>query len=119
MAKTICSCFISEKRVTINSLVVSVFDDDRDGEAPDRPASTTKAKKVLELTARAARGLGHDWIVTEHLSLGLIIQGTSLAGEILLEVGVTRGRAESVVIRVITQERQFHQRPGESDIALS
>jgi Clp amino terminal domain, pathogenicity island component len=64
------------------------------GEVPDRPPFTAGAKKVIELTARKARQLGHDQIGTGHLLLGLLIQGSGPAPEVLAEAGITGQRAE-------------------------
>jgi hypothetical protein len=70
------------------------------GEVPDRPAFTAGAKKVIELTARKARQLGHDRIGTGHLLLGLLIQGGGLAAEVLAEAGITWQRAERELLRL-------------------
>jgi Clp amino terminal domain, pathogenicity island component len=76
------------------------------GEVPDRPPFTAKAKKVLELTARKARQLGHEWIGTEHLLLGLIIERTGLAADVLMDSGITRERAERETLRIMAESRQ-------------
>jgi hypothetical protein len=53
-------------------------------EVPERLPFTESAKKVLELAARHAKRLGHDWIGTEHLLLGLIDQ-PGIAADALAE----------------------------------
>jgi ATP-dependent Clp protease ATP-binding subunit ClpA len=70
------------------------------GEVPDRPPFTAGAKKVIELTARKARQLGHDRIGTGHLLLGLLVQGSGLAAEVLAETGITWQRAERELLRL-------------------
>lgn len=70
------------------------------GEAPDRPPFTAAAKRVIELTARKARQLGHDRIGTGHLLLGLLIEGKGLAAEVLAEAGFTPQYAERALLRL-------------------
>jgi hypothetical protein len=70
------------------------------GEVPDRPPFTASAKKVIELTARKERQLGHDQISTGHLLLGLLVQGSGLAAEVLAEAGITWQRAERELLRL-------------------
>lgn len=70
------------------------------GEVPDRPPFTGGTKKVIELTARKARQLGHDQIGTGHLLLGLLIQHGGLAAEMLAEAGITGQRAERELLRM-------------------
>jgi hypothetical protein len=70
------------------------------GEVPDRPPFTAGTKKVIELTARKARQLGHDQIGTGHLLLGLLIQGSGQAAEVLAEAGITWQRAERELLRL-------------------
>ena len=68
-------------------------------EVPDRLPFTATSKKVLELTARNAQRLGHDWIGTEHLLMGLIGEQTGIAAEVLLEQGITMDVAEREAVR--------------------
>jgi ATP-dependent Clp protease ATP-binding subunit ClpC len=55
---------------------------------PDRPY-TTRAKRALDLADTAADGLGHKYIGTEHLLLGLLDEKTGPAAQILNRLGVT------------------------------
>lgn len=70
------------------------------GEVPDRPPFTAGAKKVIELTARKARQLGHDQIGTGHLLPGVLIEGSGPAAEALAEAGLTGQRAEWELLRL-------------------
>jgi hypothetical protein len=70
------------------------------GEVPARPPFTVGAKKVIELTARKARELGHDQIGTGHLLLGLLIEGGGPVAEVLAEAGITGLRAERELLRM-------------------
>ncbi|MGH9652317.1 MAG: Clp protease N-terminal domain-containing protein, partial [Bryobacteraceae bacterium] len=82
-------------------------------EVPDRPPFTAKAKKVLELTARKARQLGHDWVGTEHLLLGLLVERTGLAADVLMDSGITPQRAERKTLRVVAERGQGESGPSE------
>ena len=48
---------------------------------------TPRAKKVLELSLREAHQLGHDYIGTEHLLLGLVREGHGVAAQVLAKLG--------------------------------
>jgi ATP-dependent Clp protease ATP-binding subunit ClpA len=64
---------------------------------------TPRAKKVIELSVDEARRLGHHYIGTEHLLLGLIREGEGVAAGVLESLGVTLDQARSEVIKVLTQ----------------
>ncbi len=49
---------------------------------------TPRAKKVLELAAEEARSLGHNYIGTEHILLGLIREGEGIASQVLMNLGL-------------------------------
>ena len=57
--------------------------------APERIPLTPPAGRVIELGLREAIGLGHNYIGTEHLLLGILAEGTSSAARVLAELGVT------------------------------
>ncbi|MDQ6873988.1 MAG: ATP-dependent Clp protease ATP-binding subunit [Actinomycetota bacterium] len=59
---------------------------------------TARAKKVLQLGVREAERLGHDYIGTEHLLLGIVSEGEGLAAQILIERGVDLGRLPAIVL---------------------
>ena len=61
---------------------------------------TSRAKKVLELALREALGLGHDYIGTEHLLLGLVRENEGVGARILLDCNAS---AETVRRAVITR----------------
>ena len=62
---------------------------------------TPRAKKVLELSLREALQLGHTYIGTEHILLGLIREGEGVAAQVLVSVGVDLNRARQQVIQLI------------------
>ena len=53
---------------------------------------TEKAKKVIELTTKAAKKMHHNYIGTEHLLLGLLKEGTGVAACVLMDEGVEEER---------------------------
>ena len=63
-----------------------------------RPAYTMRAKTVLELTLREALVLGHDYIGTEHLLLGLLAEGAGVGVQALGAVGVDLARLRDAVL---------------------
>jgi ATP-dependent Clp protease ATP-binding subunit ClpC len=62
---------------------------------------TARAKKVLELSLREALQLGHNYIGTEHILLGLIREGTGVAAQVLAKLGVDLTRARQEVLRLL------------------
>jgi ATP-dependent Clp protease ATP-binding subunit ClpC len=68
-----------------------------DGHIPFTP----RAKKVLELSLREALQLGHDYIGTEHILLGLIREGDGVAAQVLVSLGCDLNRARQQVIQLL------------------
>jgi ATP-dependent Clp protease ATP-binding subunit ClpC len=66
---------------------------------------TPQAKKVLELSLQESRGLGHNYIGTEHILLGVIHQGEGVAGQVLSELGASLDGAREQVIRLLDEYR--------------
>jgi hypothetical protein len=62
---------------------------------------TPRAKKVLELSLREAHQLGHDYIGTEHLLLGLIREGEGVAAQVLVRLGADLNRVRRRVIQLL------------------
>ena len=63
---------------------------------------TPRAKKVLELSLREALQLGHNYIGTEHILLGLIHEGDGVAAQVLVGLGVELDRTRQLVIEILT-----------------
>src|SRR6202040_3780813 len=59
---------------------------------PGPPPFTPRAKKVLELSLREALQLGHSYIGTEHMLLGLVREGEGVAAQVLISLGADLGR---------------------------
>jgi ATP-dependent Clp protease ATP-binding subunit ClpC len=68
---------------------------------------TPRAKEVLELSLREARQLGHDYIGTEHLLLGLLREGQGVAAQVLVRLGADLNRVREQVTELL------HGRRGE------
>ena len=66
---------------------------------------TPRAKKVLELSWDEARQLGHNYIGTEHLLLGLIREGEGVAAKVLENLGVDLNKCRSNVIKLLGETR--------------
>ena len=63
---------------------------------------TPRAKKVLELSLREALQLGHNYIGTEHILLGLIREGEGVAAQVLLNLGADLDKVRSAVIQLLS-----------------
>ena len=62
---------------------------------------TPRAKKALELAAEEARSLGHNYIGTEHILLGIIREGESVASQVLLNLGLDLERVKNEIMSVL------------------
>ena len=63
---------------------------------------TPRAKKVLELSLREALQLGHNYIGTEHILLGLIREGEGVAAQVLVKLGADLNRVRQSVIQLLS-----------------
>jgi len=62
---------------------------------------TPRAKRVLELAVDEARRLGHNYVGTEHLLLGLIREGEGVAAQILTGMGADLGKVRNLVLQML------------------
>jgi ATP-dependent Clp protease ATP-binding subunit ClpC len=62
---------------------------------------TSRAKKVIEMAMDEARSLGHNYIGTEHLLLGLIAEGEGVASQVLINLGLDLGRVRQEVMNLL------------------
>ena len=79
---------------------------------------TPRAKKVLELSLREALQLGHNYIGTEHILLGLIREGEGVAAQVLQKLGADLNRVRQTVIQLLSgytggKGEQASSSPGE------
>src|ERR671938_536781 len=69
---------------------------------------TPRAKKVIELAVDEARRLGHHYIGTEHLLLGLVREGEGIAAGVLESLGVNLEKVRTQTIQVLSQSNSPH-----------
>jgi ATP-dependent Clp protease ATP-binding subunit ClpC len=74
---------------------------------------TPRAKKVLELSLREALQLGHNYIGTEHILLGLIREGEGVAAQVLVKLGADLSRVRQQVIQLLSGYQGSGAPPGE------
>merc|ERR1719398_449053 len=67
---------------------------------------TPRAKRVLELSLEEARQLGHSYIGTEHLLLGLLREGEGVAARVLEGLGVDLGKIRTQVVRMVGESQE-------------
>jgi hypothetical protein len=81
---------------------------------------TPRAKKVMELSLREALQLGHDYIGTEHILLGLIREGDGVAAKVLVRLGADLNRVRQQVILLLYQSKEprLARRPAEEGAPL-
>lgn len=72
---------------------------------------TPRAKKVFELAVREALSLGHNWIGTEHILLGLVRENEGLAARILSDLDVDSEKVRNEIIRFLNGPREAPGRP--------
>ena len=75
------------------------------------PPFTPRAKKVLELSLREAMQLGHNYIGTEHLLLGLVREGEGVGAQVLVSLGADLSRVRQEVIRAARRRSGGGGRP--------
>jgi ATP-dependent Clp protease ATP-binding subunit ClpC len=76
---------------------------------------TPRAKKVLELSLREALALGHNYIGTEHILLGLVREGDGVAARVLVDLGGDLNRVRQRVIQLLegfSDQQVRRARPG-------
>jgi ATP-dependent Clp protease ATP-binding subunit ClpC len=81
------------------------------------PPFTPRAKKVLELSLREALQLGHSYIGTEHMLLGLVSEGDGVAAQVLVSLGADLARVRQQVIRTMAGH-QGEETSGASVVRL-
>jgi ATP-dependent Clp protease ATP-binding subunit ClpC len=67
---------------------------------------TAQAKDLLRLALEESRALGHSYVGTEHILLGLIHQGDGVAAQVLTDLGADLNGAREQVIRILGEHRR-------------
>ncbi len=73
---------------------------------------TPRAKKVLELSLREALQLGHNYIGTEHILLGLIREGEGVAAQVLQKLGAELQKVRQTVIQLLSGPQGSEEQPS-------
>ncbi|NUN49126.1 MAG: ATP-dependent Clp protease ATP-binding subunit [Candidatus Brocadiae bacterium] len=73
---------------------------------------TPRAKRVLELAQEEATALGHDYIGTEHLILGLLKENEGVAAQVLINLGLKLEEVREEVLEVLNVDMPQDQEPG-------
>jgi ATP-dependent Clp protease ATP-binding subunit ClpC len=81
-------------------------------EAQGQIPFTPRAKKVLELALREALSLGHNYIGTEHILLGLVRESEGVAARIMNDLDADADRIRQEVMRVLSGPSRRSQKPG-------
>ncbi|MCL6636161.1 MAG: ATP-dependent Clp protease ATP-binding subunit ClpC, partial [Peptococcaceae bacterium] len=97
-AKTLASLGIDADKVraTVEQMVEKVS-----GPMPQEIPLTPRAKRVLELAVDEARRMGHNYVGTEHLLLGLIREGEGVAARALASLGADLNKVRSVIMQML------------------
>jgi ATP-dependent Clp protease ATP-binding subunit ClpA len=64
---------------------------------------TSRVKKVIEISFEEARRMGHNYVGTEHILLGLLIEGEGIAAHVLEDLGATLERVRPEIERLLVQ----------------
>jgi ATP-dependent Clp protease ATP-binding subunit ClpC len=87
----------------------------RGQEQPTNIAYTPRAKKVIELSMDEARKLGHTYVGTEHILLGLIREGEGVAARVLNNLGVSLNKARQQVLQLLGSSEATSSSHGPSN----
>lgn len=69
---------------------------------------TPRAKRVMELSVNESRNLGHNYIGTEHILLGLIREGEGVAAQVLTNLGISLDKAQLEVLNLLGADSKAH-----------
>ncbi|MCM3342325.1 ATP-dependent protease ATP-binding subunit ClpC [Paenibacillus sp. MER TA 81-3] len=86
----------------------------RGQEQPTNIAYTPRAKKVIELSMDEARKLGHTYVGTEHILLGLIREGEGVAARVLNNLGISLNKARQQVLQLLGSSEAVSSHHGQS-----
>ncbi|EJW18329.1 negative regulator of genetic competence ClpC/MecB [Paenibacillus alvei DSM 29] len=86
----------------------------RGQEQPLNIAYTPRAKKVIELSMDEARKLGHTYVGTEHILLGLIREGEGVAARVLNNLGISLNKARQQVLQLLGSSEAVSSHHGQS-----
>jgi ATP-dependent Clp protease ATP-binding subunit ClpC len=85
----------------VRAKIVTVVGEGKDGPTSGQIAWTKHATRVLELALREALALGHDYIGTEHILLGLVAENEGVGARILLDFDADAEKVRNQVLRMM------------------
>jgi ATP-dependent Clp protease ATP-binding subunit ClpA len=86
---------------------------------PSEITLSPRTKKVIELAIDEARKLGHSWVGTEHLLLGIVREGGSVATGVLESLGVQLPKVREQVIATLGQHPEIRTSPPEGFVGMA
>jgi len=109
----IASKVFHELGISINEIRAAIKDVVTEGtsESYEHIPFTPRAKKVLELSLREALQMGHNYIGTEHILLGLLREGEGVAARVLNSLGVTLNSVK-IKVKEILNSQSLYAEPG-------
>jgi ATP-dependent Clp protease ATP-binding subunit ClpC len=103
---------VDDLRQAIESKIIASGGTLTIGEIPFTP----RAKRVLELSVEEAHQMGHNYVGTEHLLLGLIREGEGIAAKVLMEHGLDRKRIKEETLKLLGGPAQGSQAEREEKV---
>ncbi|AOY75138.1 ATP-dependent Clp protease ATP-binding subunit [Clostridium formicaceticum] len=99
--------------IEISQLQEKVIDTVGKGlQQPQLVGFTPRTKRVFELSFEVARSLGHSYIGTEHLLLGLIAEGEGIAAKVLIQMGINLDKAKEEVLKLLNNKGPQNNHPN-------
>ena len=79
---------------------------------PETMGFTPRSKRVIENAFMDARGIGSNQIGTEHILIGILKEGDSVATRILIDLGADPQRVYNEIVRIINEEKEIKNEDG-------
>ena len=86
---------------TVRAMIEQAVGKGKGGQNSGEMTLTPRGKRVLELSVEEARRMGHNYVGTEHLLLGLIREGEGLAAQVLNGIGADLGKVRQAVMQML------------------
>lgn len=102
--------------LTVQNRIETMFGSGEEAE-DDTLSYTPRAKRVLELAIREAQGLGHNYIGTEHILLGLIQENEGIAAKVLISLGADLDIVRDTVLDMLGGEQKDTVAEGGPSVA--
>lgn len=100
----VCAAMLRELNVNITRLREETLRRTPKGTAAEigNMPFTPRAKRVLERALYEARSLNHNYVGTEHLLMGLVLEPDGLAGQVLTDAGVKEAKARRAMLKILS-----------------